>query len=112
MRSLQLRVDRGAFARRRRRKLRAQLVPFLLRVPTSMDFGGVQTATQDDALPPLMAFLGAIPFAHAGIQRPLEDFRGPSRAPTRRAALAEDECGLQTTRGFFPVKGELDGSQM
>ena len=45
IRSLQLRFDRGALARRRRRKLRAQLVPFLFAVPTSMDFGGAQTST-------------------------------------------------------------------
>jgi len=51
IRSLQLRFDRGALARRRRRKLRAQLVPFLLAVPTSMDFGGVQTSTHDDDPP-------------------------------------------------------------
>ena len=48
IRSPQLRFDRGALARRRRRKLRAQLVPFLFAVPTSMDFGGVQTSTHDD----------------------------------------------------------------
>ena len=51
IRSLQLRFDRGALARRRRPKLRAQLVPFLLAVPTSMDFGGVQTSTHDDDPP-------------------------------------------------------------
>ena len=51
IRSLQLRFDRGALARRRRRKHRAQLVPFLLAVPTSMDFGGVQTSTHDDDPP-------------------------------------------------------------
>jgi len=49
--SLQLRFDRGALARRRRRKLRAQLGPFLFAVPTSMDFGGVQTSTHDDDPP-------------------------------------------------------------
>ena len=51
IRSLQLRFDRGALARRRRRKLRAQLVPFLFAVPTSMDFGGAQTSTHDDDPP-------------------------------------------------------------
>ena len=51
IRLLQLRFDRGALARRRRRKLRAQLVPFLCAVPTSMDFGGVQTSTHDDDPP-------------------------------------------------------------
>lgn len=51
IRSLQLRFDRGALARRCRRKLRTQLVPFLLAVPTSMDFGGVQTSTHDDDPP-------------------------------------------------------------
>jgi len=47
IRSLQLRFDRGALACRRRRKLRAQLVSFLFAVPTSMDFGGMQTSTHD-----------------------------------------------------------------
>ena len=49
--SLQLRFDRGALARRRRRKLRARFVPFLFAVPTSMDFEGVQTSTHDDDPP-------------------------------------------------------------
>jgi hypothetical protein len=48
IRPLQLRFDRGAVALRRRRQLRAQLVPFLFAVPTSMDFGEVQTATHDE----------------------------------------------------------------
>src|SRR5438034_3538613 len=48
---LQLRFDRGAPDRRRRCKLRAELVPFLFAVPTSMDFGGVQTSTHDDDPP-------------------------------------------------------------
>jgi hypothetical protein len=45
----QLRFDRGAPDRRRRRKLRTQLVPLLHAVPTSMDFRGVQTSTHYDA---------------------------------------------------------------
>src|SRR5258708_6508002 len=46
---LQLRFNRGAPYRRRRRQLRAQLLPFLFSMPPSMDFGGVQTSTHDDA---------------------------------------------------------------
>jgi len=38
---LQLRFDRGAPDRRRRRKLCAQLVPLLFAVLTPMDFAGV-----------------------------------------------------------------------
>ena len=44
----QLRFNRGAPSRRCRRKLRAQLVPLLEAVPTSMDFRGVQTSTHGD----------------------------------------------------------------
>jgi hypothetical protein len=51
IRSLQLRFDRGALARRGRRKLRAQLFPFRFAVPMSMDCAGLQTSTHDDDPP-------------------------------------------------------------
>jgi hypothetical protein len=77
IRSLQLRVDRGALARRRRRKLRAQLVPFLSAVLTSVDFGGMQTSTHDDDPP------SGIVTAAGGIGRRTPDTPGP-RATIRR----------------------------
>jgi hypothetical protein len=71
IRSLQLRLDRGALARRRRRKLRAQLVPFLSAVLTSVDFGGMQTSTHDHEPP------SGIVTAAGGIGRRTRDTPGP-----------------------------------
>ena len=82
IRSLQLRFDRGARARRRRRKLRAQLAPFLFAVPTSMDVGGVQTSTHDEDPPS-----GIVPAA-GGIgrrtSRPARPRAAIRRNPKRR----------------------------
>src|SRR3989442_2493513 len=50
---LELRFDRGAPDRRRRREPRTQLVALLFAMPTSMDFRGVQTLTHDDDAPSL-----------------------------------------------------------
>jgi len=55
---LQLRFDRGApDGCRCRRKLRAELVPFLFAMTTTMNFAGVQTCAHGDVPPRVMAMI-------------------------------------------------------